>query len=287
MAASGEALRQAREARGLSVDDIAQTLKLAPRQVEAIEAEAFGQLPGIAFARGFVRNYARYLGLDPAPLLERLNPPQDSPAMRLAPESNADGSMPLPSGYRSTSLTPALVVLGGLALLVFAAWHFNLLGSLNARRGGTGALPAIQSGTTQSVSEPVFPPHTEETAVVTAQVEPPLASPVAATSAPVRASAPAVAVSVAGVSGTAASQNVGASPLVLSIEQDAWIEVRDGGGRMVVARMGKAGETLEVRGRAPFSLKVGNAPHVKLRYQGQPVDLSAHTKADVARLTLK
>ena len=91
VAASGEALRQAREARGLSLAEVAGALKLTAKQVGAIESESFEQLPGIAFARGFIRNYARLLGLDPAPLLERLELPAQVKDMRLTPESNAEG----------------------------------------------------------------------------------------------------------------------------------------------------------------------------------------------------
>ena len=60
----GEQLRLAREARGLEVADIAQTLKLGPRQVEALEAGDWKGLPGNTFIRGFVRNYARLVQID-------------------------------------------------------------------------------------------------------------------------------------------------------------------------------------------------------------------------------
>ena len=63
------ACARAREAAGLSLDQVAQQLKLAPRQVKALEDENFGELPGRTFSRGFVRNYARLLNLDPEDLL--------------------------------------------------------------------------------------------------------------------------------------------------------------------------------------------------------------------------
>lgn len=63
----GEQLRQAREALGLQVGDIAQTLKLGSRQVEALESGDWQHLPGQTFIRGFVRNYARLVQVDSAP----------------------------------------------------------------------------------------------------------------------------------------------------------------------------------------------------------------------------
>ena len=68
-AGPGARLRAAREAAGLSLDQVAQQLKLAPRQVKALEDESFGELPGRTFSRGFVRNYARLLHLDAQDLL--------------------------------------------------------------------------------------------------------------------------------------------------------------------------------------------------------------------------
>ncbi len=68
---SGARLRAAREAAGLSVDQVAQQLKLAPRQVKALEDENFAELPGRTFSRGFLRNYARLLNLDAEDLLQQ------------------------------------------------------------------------------------------------------------------------------------------------------------------------------------------------------------------------
>src|SRR5918999_3432006 len=70
----GAALKQEREAADLAIADVAQRLKLLPRQIESLEHERFDRLPGPAIARGMVRNYARLLRLDPEPLLERMAP---------------------------------------------------------------------------------------------------------------------------------------------------------------------------------------------------------------------
>src|SRR5262245_12529513 len=68
----GQELAAAREARGLALSDVAQQLKFAPRQLEALEQEQFEALPGATFARGMVRSYARLLKLDPEPLVQRI-----------------------------------------------------------------------------------------------------------------------------------------------------------------------------------------------------------------------
>jgi cytoskeleton protein RodZ len=68
----GATLRAARERLGMSVHDVAERIKFAPRQVEALEANDFGHLPEAAFVRGFVRSYARVLQLDEAALIAAL-----------------------------------------------------------------------------------------------------------------------------------------------------------------------------------------------------------------------
>lgn len=284
VAASGEALRQAREARGLSLAEVAGTLKLTAKQVGAIESESFDQLPGIAFARGFIRNYARLLGLDPAPLLERLELPAQVKDMRLAPESNAEGSVPCePAGYRSQSTMPALLAVALIVVVGLAAWYLDL-GKLIKPR--LVEQPPEQSEPQASASEPLFPPHTEETAVVTAQTEAsaPLSEQSVATAssevaAPVAQSAPAAAASAAKASA--------GSGLHFSFDRDAWVEVHDATGKAVFSQLGKAGSSQDVLGQPPFSLVVGNVQHVKLEFNGRPVDLVTNTKGSVARLTLK
>ena len=66
----GAGLKAAREARGLSISEVAQQLKFAPRQLEALEQERFDLLPGGTFVRGMVRSYARLLKLERSMMIE-------------------------------------------------------------------------------------------------------------------------------------------------------------------------------------------------------------------------
>jgi len=70
-------------------------------------------------------------------------------------------------------------------------------------------------------------------------------------------------------------------------DQDSWVEIRDSKQHTVISHLYRAGETAEVSGSPPLSLVIGNAPHVTLKYNDQKVDLTAHTAATVARLTLE
>src|SRR5437667_1381529 len=67
----GADLRQARLARKQSIDDIARATKINPSLLRAIENDAFSRVPGGLFTRGFLRAYAREVGLDPEAIVER------------------------------------------------------------------------------------------------------------------------------------------------------------------------------------------------------------------------
>ena len=65
MGAFGDKFRKARESKEFSFDDVSNVIKIAPRMLRAIEEENFDQLPGGVFNKGFIRSYAKHVGLDP------------------------------------------------------------------------------------------------------------------------------------------------------------------------------------------------------------------------------
>jgi len=96
-ATAGMMLLAAREARGLSVEAVAQQLKLSPRQVRALETDDFTLLPGRTFVRGFVRNYARLVALDPELVLGALPGGAETPTLiapTLHPTAPTIGELP-------------------------------------------------------------------------------------------------------------------------------------------------------------------------------------------------
>jgi cytoskeleton protein RodZ len=114
----GSALAEARKALGLSHHDVAQQIKFMPRQLEALEAERFEALPGPTIARGMVRTYARFLKLEPDPLLERMAGHVEAPDA--TPQLAARFSQPVPfsdGGRRSTvwylALSAGVLLLAG------------------------------------------------------------------------------------------------------------------------------------------------------------------------------
>ncbi|HZM37269.1 MAG TPA: helix-turn-helix transcriptional regulator, partial [Burkholderiales bacterium] len=120
----GAELAAARQALGLAIGDVSQQLKFAPRQIEALEQERFGALPGPTIARGMLRNYARFLKLDADTLLELARGQLEAPdGERLA----ARFRQPVPfsdNTRRSTRVYAgvSVLILGAVGALAYE-WH--------------------------------------------------------------------------------------------------------------------------------------------------------------------
>jgi len=112
----GERLRQARQAANMSVEDAAAQLRLSPRQILALEGEQFGQLPGRTFVRGFVKNYARLLNLDPEPLLAYAGKNLDSPVLQPITE----GMGIIPAEHAGAAAWQKWAILAALVAAVLA-----------------------------------------------------------------------------------------------------------------------------------------------------------------------
>jgi cytoskeleton protein RodZ len=286
----GAELRQAREASGLAIDDVAQQLKFAPRQIESLENERFDRLPGPTIARGMVRNYARLLKIDPEPLIERM-----APRVEKAPDPAqiaARFRQPVPfsdAGKRSTLLyagfSIGLLVLVGAVAFGWQQDHAVPEFVAPAQTQRAPSAPATQTAAaTQLPQQVIAEPPPEEEKLVERNAEPQLAravpqpaperKPVAAEKKPVEAKAD-------------AALAPGVHRIVLRCEEEAWLEVRDATGRVLVSSLNPAGTERIVRARGPLDLVIGNAQHVKLIHNGTPVDLTPHIRVEVARLTLK
>ncbi|MBU6272960.1 MAG: helix-turn-helix domain-containing protein, partial [Betaproteobacteria bacterium] len=116
------ALVAAREAKGLSADDLARKLNLAPRQVLALEAGDWPALPGQAFVRAALRSYGRQIGIDVMPLLASIGDSAGAPDLR--PATSLREPMPRPglfgfgaggSGSRGVWIALCIALVGAIA----------------------------------------------------------------------------------------------------------------------------------------------------------------------------
>ena len=284
----GETLAAQRQRLGLSVDEVAMRLRLAPRQIVALEANEFAALPGMATVRGFVRSYAKLLGLPPDPLVAMLS-------QEPSPSLDAAVRHPLPaSGFRSRRYAPPILHRGGtrrlaglavvalvfIATLIVVAYRGDWRGSAQDDTGvGAGDVASLsdmagQDGATPTASMPTVsaPPDTKANPPgapdATAPVSPRTGQVAAATATTV----------------TAAPTDV----LELRASEDAWVEVTGlNRENKILSKLIKAGSTELVAMTEPVALVVGNAAGVQVRLRGQTVDLMSVARENVARLNLK
>jgi cytoskeleton protein RodZ len=275
----GRALAAAREAQGLALADVAQQLKFAPRQLEALEQEHFAALPGATFAKGMVRSYARLLKLEPEPLLQRVAGHFEVPdSNRLA----ARYHQPVPFSYGARKST--FVYLGlsaGVLVLVGAVaygWHQERLAAGKSRETAVAKAAAKEM-------KPRAAPVPVQAAAAPVAVAPETTKSVIAVAVP---PAPVWVPEKPQVVAPEKPRAVGAGPhrLVVRTEGEAWIEIKDAADRMLVSSLNPPGSERVVRGKPPYSLVIGNASSVTVLYDDKPIDLAPHTRQDVARLTV-
>lgn len=268
---AGAQLRAMREAAQLTVDDVAHQLKLARRQVLAIENDDFDALPGPTFVRGFIRNYARLLRIDAAPLLEasNLSAPTTAPIQQIAPTI---GELPLETGSGLAwtrwliPLALVLVLVAGIAFYEFSG--VSTLGK-KARKETAEAVVAPPATSSESPAQPA-------TAAATGP-SPPSES---------VATVPQQAASVPQAATGDQNAATATGRLDLEFAGPSWVEVRDARGEILLSRTLSAKDRQTLTGTLPLALRIGNASAVRLQFDGNPVDLAPYTRLGIARLTL-
>lgn len=116
----GKSLREARERLGLSVNDVANRIKFAPKQIEWLEADDYVRLPEAAFVRGFVRSYARLVELDPVPLLNSL---PSSYVKTASVQETKPVNVPMPSVLSARRYNIVLLATGLIIALLVAIFE--------------------------------------------------------------------------------------------------------------------------------------------------------------------
>lgn len=289
----GVMLSNERVKRGISLQEVADQLKLSRKQIEALENDDFDRLPGVAFVRGFTRNYAKFLGLDPTPLMLALDvvlPARTPPivaAVESAPASDKEPSSPAAAKKKSPVLMIGAAVLGMVGLFgvyTTAKREPNTPSPLSASPAKSEAVvPAAPvASTATDKAAPVAAAPVEPVLVAKPEtiVTPEPAVPATIASQPVaQVSLPANSANVVGL--------MAENEIRLKVTQNSWLSVVDGSGKKLLYGEIAPGEERKLSGQPPFKLTIGNASGVSLLYKGQPIDLAPSTKGATARLVLK
>lgn len=284
----GEQLRRARDKRGLSVDELARSLKLESRIIEKLESEAFDELPPPAFVRGYLRAIAKEFGMDSAALLERFElhghaePPELADFKSRAPLQITSESTVI--RYTTAALCLAMIIL--VALWWRSHGDDDLdLGRLEAtgenlpEPAATQPLPyefqVVEHPDVPTYNTPLPAPEIESAEESRATDE-------AATEAPVageNASQPAPET-------VPKEEESDDAELVIRASEEAWVDVADGSGRRLYFDLARPGREIRLSGELPYTLVIGNSGAVEVLFRGEPVATARYAQEGVARFEL-
>ncbi len=273
---AGGLLRQARQAQGLHIAALAAAIKVVPRKLELLEADQFDQLPDATFTRALAHTVCRTLKVDAAPILALLPPPKGHRLEQVAeglntPFHERPGRL-VPKEWASAA-NPVLWIVAVIVAMTLAVY----------------ALPASWLPFSTAA---VTRPRPAEMAVAPAPVPATVAAvPAAASAASAALEAAARAASQAEVVAptTPDAVAVAAASGVLQFRTTAqsWVDVTDARGQSLIARLLEPGESVGLDGVMPMKVRIGNAGGTQVVFRGQPLELAAHTRDNVARLELK
>ena len=281
----GARLAANRERAGLSITDIAATLRLHPNQVRAIEQEDLARLPALAYVRGFIRSYARIVNLAPEPLLSDLNaklaPVRVSVVDGMATDYEAARAAGRERTFPQWAMAIALVILIALGVI---GWQTTMQPPAEPPEQVTVVPPATLTAAPPAsppLADSATPAASSETASNVAAVSE--AANAAAVIEPVPAPADTAESTVA--SSHAAS---GAAPTVLlRFTGDSWAEVTDRSGRILLSQLNSAGAEHALDGELPLNVVIGDANFASVEVRGAAFNLQPFTRNNVARFTIK
>lgn len=323
----GHILRQVREEKGLSQQEVARELHLTSRVINGLETDDFSHVNSPIFARGYIRSYARHLGLDADELVAEYDAVYGSPDHGKKPMSTirkvSEQARPGDAWVKLVSVVLVLALVG-------ASWwwwqsqsdsvaptpvdevtvqdsqgedrlaklpedegldlELQQMGSADAKVGFTDEATTAET-TAESVAQaPVAEPEPVEAAA-------PAAEQPEVEQAPVVQQQPAAQDQVAA---TAAAEEQATAPtllpevapgeglLVIEFADDCWVEIQNGAGTMVVADLKSKGDVIAMAVSAPAQVLLGRASAVtKFEFAARNIDLEPHTRKDIARLNLE
>ena len=243
----GRRLREAREAAGLSVAEVAARLKMKVRIVEALEAEDWARIGAPVFIRGQLRSYSRLLGLpvEPVQMASGVAPIEPT---RLVPRTHTPRMQRI-----ADQVGGRLVYIVITALIILPVWV-----ATQSHMGGIeeAAAPLDLSADKVAVEQRPQAPVAREPSTVVASM----------------ASLP--------------QRHEAAPQLALRFDSDSWVQVVAPDGRNIEEALLKAGATRSYSAGEVGRMVIGNASSVEVRKGGQAVDLQPFMRANVARFTV-
>ena len=259
----GAELRAARLRLGWGLPEVADALRIRLSYLEGIEAGRLADLPGNAYALGYLRTYAKALGLDPGEVARRFR------AEAQDVDRRPDLTFPAPVPQRGVP-AGAVVMLGVVITAIsYAAW-FGFYDVPGPQRRETPPAPARLTTPAEPAAPPSPAPGSLATAATDEQAPPPGVAPFEP--------------SDAEMAGDAPDASPPGGQTLLRFTADAWVQVRQKQGTVLVSRVMRPGETWPVPPDGPLLLTTGNAGGTEIVVNGvaqPPLGPSGAVKRDI------
>lgn len=254
----GADLRLARERLEWTLPVLAAHLRIRLVYLEALEDGRIADLPGVAYAVGFLRTYAQVLGLDPDEISRRFRAE--------AAEANRKTVLNFPAPVPERGMPAGAIVLIGalLAIGVYVGWY-RASGTATPAAEMVEAVPERLAPLAETVAPPVPVP-----VAASAPVETPAPQTEAAAAEPPPPPLPVVSPSSAAAAAMppAVVPDPAATRIVVHAKADSWIQVRDKSGQVLFNRVLRGGEAWPVPDRPALLLTTGNAGGTELLVDG-------------------
>jgi cytoskeleton protein RodZ len=289
----GQLLRNAREQLGWTREQVASRIHLRLTLISEIEADSYDKHTSHTFIRGYLRAYAKLVGIPEETILAAYD------KLGLTPPDNID-MQSFSRRSRQQANDSRLKVVTWLVILVLIALSIAWWWQSTARRtagddalaatemGTTGNMPSANSVTAIDVADPVLPVASEAVAIA---VDPVVSDAVALEPAVVEVSAAVTTEASAAVATVAPADEASTEPgklpqLKMSFTADCWLDVKDANGKTLFSGLKKANDVLVLEGPEPLKFIVGAPMAVNLEYQGKSFDMSRYNNGRTARFSL-
>jgi len=297
----GDLLKESREKLGLSQKDIATQLNLQIDILEAVEKSDYEKLPASTYVRGYIRSYAKIVKLDGDALIslyenEASGPPEIIPDIKDHSQvSSADKPVKAVTYFITFTL----------ALLLIAWLQSNYVIDKKIPATGTTMDNTLGKYQENSSSAPLKSKQESHANMEESVNSPPTSGLILET----QDNAEEISESViqnpglpetltigSGVDETVSDniteeeqldkQPTSEDTVFFKLNRDSWIEVYDSGHNTLYKQLAKSGEELTLTGISPFSILLGYAPGVEVKFNGELFDPEPYTNAGIARFML-
>ncbi|HFE47967.1 MAG TPA: helix-turn-helix domain-containing protein [Chromatiaceae bacterium] len=285
----GGRLRIERERRGLPLERVAAQLHLGADMVSALEADDYDKLPGAVFVKGYVRNYARLLGIPAEPLLAELS--ERCPDEECSKFVTGNVRQEVRSSHVLMRLITAAIVLGLIALLGLWWWNYVKAPEQTEASAPTGQVVAptdVAETPVSTAPAPTPPAQAVPSAAVvgsesrSAVTEKPLAAPAPAVTASVptgsREATPSVPIE-------AVEPAPPSGKVVIEFIKPCWVDIRGADDSFKMFGEFRKGRK-ELGGHGPYKFIIGKTSAVRLSVNGKPYSILRHSSGNVARFEL-